>query len=153
MRVVSGIGAVVFGWLALIPFSLIASTFDNACTGPGCETPLPIEVLFVALYCTTLLVLGGTAVVFADHAVRGRPEALALEPVALRACGAVVAVTLFLIFCTSWPIAGLIATVIGIATWRLLARFNPDAPDPKMVAAHTRIRKASGPPPRDPSLN
>ena len=153
MRVVSGIGAAVFAYLALIPFSLIASAFDNACTGPGCQTPLPLEVLFVVLYCASLIVLGGTALVFADHAVRGRPETLALEPVALRACGAVVGVTLFLLFCAIAPIGGLIATAIGIATWRLLARFNPDAPDPKMVAAHARIRKASGPPPPDPTLN
>jgi hypothetical protein len=153
MRIVSGIGAVVFGWLALIPFSLIVSTFDNACTGPGCETPLPVEVLFVALYCLTLLALGGTAVVFADHAIRGRAETLALEPVALRVCGAVVGVTLFLLFCTIAPVGGILATVIGVGTWRLLARFNPDAPDPRLAAAHARIRKASGPPPPDPTLN
>ena len=153
MRVLSGIGAAVFAYLALIPFTLIASAFDNACTGPGCETPLPVAVLFVCLYVASLLVLAGTAVVFADHAIRGRPESLALEPAALRACGAVTGVTLFLIFCAITPIGGLIATVIAIGTWRLLARYNPDAPDPKMAAAHARIRRASGPPPSDPTLN
>ena len=116
MRVVSGIGAIVFGWLALIPFSLIASTFDSACTGPGCETPLPLEVLLVALYCLTLLVLGGAALVFADHAVRGRPEALARQPLALRACAAVVGVTLFVLFCATTPIGGAVATLIAIAS-------------------------------------
>jgi hypothetical protein len=153
MRVVSGIGAAVFAYLALIPFTLIASSFDNACTGPGCETPLPVAVLFGVLYCASLLVLGGTAVVFADHAIRGRPETLTLAPAALRACGAVIGVTLFLLFCTISPIGGLVATAIGVGTWRLLARYNPDAPDPKMVAAHARIRRASGPPPSDPTLN
>jgi len=153
VRVLSGIGAAVFAYLALIPFTLIASAFDNACTGPGCETPLPVEVLFVGLYVASLLVLGATAALFADHAIRGRPESLALAPAALRACGAVVGVTLFLLFCTISPIGGLAATLIAIGTWRLLARFNPDAPDPKMVAAHAKIRRASGPPPSDPTLN
>jgi len=153
VRVLSGIGAAVFAYLALIPFTLIASAFDNACTGPGCETPLPVEVLFVGLYVASLLVLGGTAALFADHAIRGRPESLALAPAALRACGTVVGVTLFLLFCTISPIGGLVATLIAIGTWRLLARFNPDAPDPKMVAAHAKIRRASGPPPNDPTLN
>ena len=153
MRVVSGIGAAVFAYLALIPFTLIVNAFDNSCAGTGCETPLAIEVLFVALYLASLIVLGATAVLFADHALRGRPETLNRVPVALRACGAVIGVTLFLLFCTISPIGGVIATVIGIGTWRLLARYNPDAPDPKMVAAHARIRKASGPPPTDPTLN
>ncbi len=80
MRVVSGLGAALFAYLALIPFTLIANAFDNSCAGTGCETPLTIEVLFVALYLASLLVLGATAVLFADHALRGRRETLAWSP-------------------------------------------------------------------------
>ena len=64
-----------------------------------------------------------------------------------------IGVTLFLLFCTIAPVGGLVATLIAIATWRLLRRYNPDAPDPEMLAAHARIRRASGPPPNDPTLN
>ncbi len=155
MRFLSGIGTLVFGYLALIPFALIASTLDNACSGPGCDTALPVEALLVALYAASLLALAGTAIVFADHALRGRAESLAREPFALRVCGAVVGVTLFLLFCLISPIGGVIATLAGVVTWQLLARHNssgpgkPETGDPRAA----ELRRRSGSPPTDPNLN
>jgi hypothetical protein len=155
MRFVSGIGTVVFAYLALIPFTLIGSTLDSACSGPGCDTALPVEVLLVGLYAASLLALAGTAVVFADHAIRGRDEALAREPFALRVCGAVVGVTLFLLFCLISPIGGVIATLVGVVTWRLLARHNasgpglPETGDPRAA----ELRRRAGGRPADPNLN
>ncbi len=153
MRIVTGIGAFGFAWLALIPVALLAYTFDSGCSAPGCGTALPVEVVLVALYGAIMLTVGATMLLLADYTVRARPRSLALVPVALRACAVAVGLTLFFFVCLFSAIAGVVVAVIVVGTWRLLRPHNPPAQDPEMVAMGAEVRRRSGPPPHDPNLN
>ncbi len=126
----TGIGAAVFAYLALIPFMLLGSTFDNSLLEPRtARRPCPSRWSCFALYSACLLALAGTALLFADHAVRGRgPSRSTGSRSRCASALAVVGITLFTLFCLVSPIGGAVATVVGILTWRLLGRHNRSGP-------------------------
>jgi hypothetical protein len=151
MRFVSAIGAAVFAYLSVIAFTLVASTFDNACAGSGCESGPVLRVLLTTLYVACLLTLGTTVALFTDHAVRGSVESLARVPAALKACGAAVGTTLFFLVCLISPVAAVALIVAAIATWQVLYRHSKR--DAARDRAEAEVRRRLGPPPPNPNLN
>ena len=151
MRFVSAIGAAVFAYLSLIAFTLVVSTFDNACAGPGCESTPVIRALLTVLYSACLLSLGATVTLFADHALRGSSGAFARIPSALKVCGAAVGITLVFLVCLISPIAAAAVIVSAIVTWQLLYRHARRSAAEE--AAAVELRRKLGPPPANPNLN
>lgn len=106
MRVLSGIAALFFVYLALIPGGLIFSVWDSACSGGGCETSLLSRIAFTLLYGLCLAVVLGTAALFANHAVRGTLESQERLPTALLISAFVTGGATFVLFCVAYPLDG-----------------------------------------------
>ncbi len=117
MRVLCGLGALVFLYLAVIPSGLIYSTLDSACAGPGCEVSTVSQILLIVLYGACALALLGTALVFTDYALRARPGAERRIGRALRLAALVIGIALFLMFSAAYPLGGAIATGLAAITW------------------------------------
>ena len=68
---------------------------------------------------------------------------------------ALIGVTLFLFLCLMSPIAGVIATVVGVATLRGINRHNErvERGPPDSGLTNDQFRLRSGPPPGDPRMN
>lgn len=132
MRVLCALGAIVFLYLALIPAGLVASTLDSACAGEACETSVLSRVGFTALYGLCLVALLGSALLFANHAIRldGRSGERLVRSLALT--GAVVGITLFVLFFVAFPLGGLVALgVAGVVYYALFRLRERDrGPDP-----------------------
>ena len=124
MRFVSVLGALLFAYLAVIPFGLVISTLDSACAGAGCETSLPSKVVFTLLYGICLLALAGTAALFAAHAalVTGRSQERLVG--GLLASAAIVAVVAFCLFFVAYPLGAVITLFIGATTYAGLRMFE-----------------------------
>lgn len=120
MRVISGLGAVLFAYLTLIPAELIGATLNSACAGGTCETTFAAELLLTTVYALSAVALGGTAVLLAHHASTGADRSLRLVPTALGGCAAAVAATLFVLFASASPDAAGIAIVIAAVTFAAL---------------------------------
>jgi hypothetical protein len=116
MRILSGLGALTFLYLAVIPSGLIYSTLNSACAGPGCEVSTLAQVLLTALYASCALALLGTAAVFADHALRGRLETQQRLPRALTVSALVIGIALFAMFSAAYPLGGAIAALLAAIT-------------------------------------
>lgn len=151
MRFVTAIGAAVFAYLVVIAFALVVSTWDNACAGPGCESAPAIRILLTALYAGCLVALGATVALFADYTLRGRATTLTQIPLALKACGATVGITLFFFACLISPVLAAVLIATAIVTWRLLYRYSRF--DARRERAEAEIRRKIGPPPPNPNLN
>jgi hypothetical protein len=120
VRILSGFGAVLFGYLAIIPAELIGATLDSACAGGICETAFAAELLLTTVYALCLVALGGTAVLLAHHATTGAQRSIDLVPRSLAASAGAVAVTLFVLFASADPDAAGVAAVIGGVTFAAL---------------------------------
>jgi heme/copper-type cytochrome/quinol oxidase subunit 2 len=151
MRFVSAIGAAVFAYLALIAFAFGASTWDNACAGPGCESAPTIKALLTILSVSCLLSLGATVSLFAVHALTGSPRAFASIPTALKVSGSAIGITLFFFVCLLSPVIAAVLIVTAIVTWQLLYRYSKY--DARRERAEAEIRRKLGPPPSNPELN
>lgn len=113
MRVLAGLGALLFLYLAIIPAGLIYSTLDSACAGAACETSVVSRVGFTVLYGACLAAILGTAGLFAHYAASGREEAQSRLPRALALTGSIVGAALFVLFLVAFPVAG--ASVLALA--------------------------------------
>ena len=155
MRVLSGLAALVFGYLALIPAGLIYSTLDSACAGPGCETSIPSRVLFTLIYSACLAALLGTAGVFAHHAATGTIETQRRLPRALALTGIVVGISLVVLFVFAFPLGGAVAVAVAAAAYlglRLHSRSSTDAGTEIAAVARGNGHSSNGavPPPSQP---
>ena len=134
MRVISGLGAALFLYLALIPAGLIYSTLDSACSAAACETSVLSRVLFTALYAVCLAALLVTAALFADHAARGTPAAQQRLPRALAVTGSIAGIAVFALFLVAFPVPASVALAIAGAGYGLVrlsqSRQPPAPPDP-----------------------
>ena len=130
MRALSGLAALVFLYLALIPAGLIYSTVDSACAGSGCETSIPSRVLFTVVYATCLAALLGTAGVFAHHAATGAIETQHRLPRALALTGIVIGIALIVLFSFAYPLGGAIAVALAAAAYLLVRRQARRGGDP-----------------------
>lgn len=125
MRVLAGLAALLFAYLALIPGGLIFSVWDSACSGGGCETSLTSRVAFTLIYGLCLVAVAGTAAAFAAHAFRGTLESQERLPRALAGSAVVIGGATFVLFCVAFPLGGAIAAALagaGFAALRLCGR-------------------------------
>lgn len=120
VRVLAGIGALLFLYLALIPAGLVYSTLDSACAGEGCETSVASRVAFSLLYAACLVAVLGTAALFAHYAATGSPAAQRRLPRALGATGAVIGTVLFVLFFVAFPLGGAVALGLASASFVLI---------------------------------
>lgn len=125
MRLLAGLGALFFAYLALIPAGLVYSTLESACAGGSCETSLLSKVGFTILYSVCLAAVLGTAGLFAAYAVTGRVEPLGRLPPALAVTAAVIGTAVFVLFFVAFPLGGgvaLAAAALGYTGVRLRMR-------------------------------
>jgi hypothetical protein len=130
VRVLVGIGALLFLYLALIPAGLIYSTLDSACAGEACETSVASKVAFSLLYAACLVAVLGTAALFAHYAATGSPAAQRRIPRALGLTGAVIGAALFALFLVAFPLGGAVALGLALASFfliRLRSRGHEDS--------------------------
>ncbi len=118
----SGLAAILFLYLAVIPAGLVASTVDSACAGGGCETSLISRAGFSLLYGACTIALVGSALLFANHALRYTASSQDRLVSFLALTGAVVGATLFILFFVAFPVGGLVALAIAGATLLTLLR-------------------------------
>ena len=123
MRVLCGIGAFVLLYLAVIPIGLTYSSFDSACAGPGCESSTLLRLALTLIYVACAVVLLGSAGLFAAYAARGGLGAERRLPRALAVTGAVVGIATFSLFLIAYPVGGVFALSLAVATY-VLVRFS-----------------------------
>lgn len=114
MRLLAGVAALLFLYLALIPAGLIYSTLDSACSGPGCDATALARVLLTLLYGACLVVVVGTAALFGDYAVRGTPRTQRRLPPALAVTGVVIGIAVYVLFTIAFPAGGAVALAVAI---------------------------------------
>ncbi|HKJ36246.1 MAG TPA: hypothetical protein VKA36_06740 [Solirubrobacterales bacterium] len=130
MRVLAGIGAFVFLYLALIPAGLIYSTLDSACAGPGCESSTAAKVAFTAIYSLCLIAVLGTAALFAGYAATGSATAAHRLPRALAATGGVIGAALFVLFAVAFPLGGAVALALALLGFAAVRTHRGSASEP-----------------------
>ena len=126
------VGLVVFGYLAIFPAGLFASTVDSACAGAGCDMSLAERLLLGVLYAGCFLALAATAVSFARCAVS--PPAKGLVSVApwLARSALAIGLVAFALLTLSYPVAGAALAALGALTFLWLRRLRgPDPSDPR----------------------
>jgi hypothetical protein len=137
VRIVAGIGSVVFAYLALVPGGLLLSTLDSACSGGTCGTGLGSDILLTVTYAATLLAIGGTSAALSLYAFRPTVSGERRIRRMLSASVVAVAVTLLVLFALAEPLAALVTGAIGGGTYAVLSGWA------------RRLRR----PPFDPSAN
>jgi hypothetical protein len=116
VRILSGFGALLFAYLAIIPAELIGATLDSACAGGTCETTFAAELVLTTAYALCLVALGATGALLAHHAATGAERSIELVPRALAASAGAVAATLFVLFASASPdAAGVAAVIAGVS--------------------------------------
>lgn len=128
MRVIAGIGAVLFAYLALIPGGLVVATLDNSCD--GCDEDLAVAIVLTAAYVLCFLGLVVTAFSLASYAVRPSVEAGRRVATALSIAAGVTGLTLFALFVVAFPVEGIAIASIGVGLY-LWLRARPGPPDPR----------------------
>jgi hypothetical protein len=133
VRILSGIGAALFVYLALIPAGAIGSLLDSSCAGEGCETSALSKLAFTALYGACLGALLLAAGAFAAYAGSGRRRAQERQARALALAGGVVFVTLFVLFAVAFPGPAAVALLIAGGCYLALTRLarRRQEPDPR----------------------
>ncbi len=126
MRVLAGVGAIVFLYLGLIPGGLVYSTLDSACAGSGCETSTLSKIGFTALYSLCLVAIWGSAALFAHHAWRGQIETQDRLVRGLIASAAIIGLTVFVIFALTEPLGGGIAFAAALVAYVSIVRRRPE---------------------------
>ena len=130
MRVLAGIGFVLFAYLTLIPAGLVAATVDPSCTGE-CESTAR-AILLTAVYGACALALVATAAAFAAYAVRPSPRRAAIVARALAVSATVIGIALFVLLALAFPLAGLALGALGTALFLWLRHLQPHPPpDPR----------------------
>jgi hypothetical protein len=132
MRVLAVVGLLVFGYLAIFPAGLFASTVDSACAGSGCDMSLAERLLLGVLYAGCFLALAATAVSFARCAIS--PQANGLVTVApwLALSALAIGLVAFALLTLSYPVAGAALAALGALTFLWLRRLRgPTPPDPR----------------------
>ena len=147
MRLLAGLAALLFAYLALIPGGLIFSVWDSACAGGDCETSLLSRLLFTLLYALCLVAVLGNAVLFAAHAARGTLESQERLPRALGASAFVVGGASFVLFWVAYPLGGTIAAGLAAAAYvalRLRGRDRDGGSDGAAAAARVNGHRPLG---------
>ena len=134
VRFLAGLGALLFAYLALIPAGLIFSVWDDACSGPGCESSLLSRIGFTLLYGICLAAVLGTAAAFADHALRGTHATQERLRSAMTVSAFAVGGVTFVLFCIAVPLGGTIAAAVA-ATGYVLLRLHGRREDAPSVGA------------------
>ena len=130
MRVLAGIGFLLFAYLTLIPAGLVVATADPSCTG-YCESTLR-AILLTIVYGACALALIATALGFAGYAIRPSPQRAGFVARCLAASAAVVGIALFVLLALAYPLAGLVIAALGIAVFLWLHQLRPPPPsDPR----------------------
>jgi hypothetical protein len=130
MRIVAGLGSLLFAYLTLIPAGLVIAAVDPSCGDGGCDAGPALTVLLVVLYAACALALAASAVALAGYAISpGDPGARRIAR-ALAASAAVIGIALFGLLAISFPIAGAVIAAIGIGLYSWLSR-RPGPPDPR----------------------
>jgi hypothetical protein len=131
VRVLTGLGALLFAYLALIPIGLIGSLLDSSCAGAGCERELAIQIPLGLLYAACLLAVLGTAVALATHAATGSLPAQRRIGGALAVTTGVVSVTLFALFALAFPLGAAICAGVATLTLTVLWLVNREPRGPR----------------------
>lgn len=133
MRIVAGIGALLFAYLALVPGGLVLSTLDSPCAGGTCGTGLGSDIVLVVTYGATLAAIAGTSAALSLYAIRPTAGGERLIRRMLGLSVAAVALAFLVIFAIAQPVAALVTVAIGALTYGLVARsarrppFDPSA--------------------------
>ncbi len=144
MRIIAGLGAFLFAYLAIIPAGLVASTLDPACAGGECETPLAQDVLFVALYGIACLAVAGCAGALGLYAMRPSVAGERKIRLALVSALATIGATLFALFALTEPLAALAVFAIGATTYTLISRNMREEGPPASSNGHGRLNGHPG---------
>jgi hypothetical protein len=128
MRVIAGLGAVLFAYLALIPGGLVFATLDNSCD--GCGEDLAVAIVLTAAYVLCFLGLLVAALSLARYALHPGSEEGSRVGTALAIAAALTGLTLFALFVVAFPIGGVAIAAIGAGLY-LWLRARPGPPDPR----------------------
>jgi hypothetical protein len=128
MRVIAGLGAVLFLYLALIPGGLVVATLDNSCD--GCDEDLTVAIVLTAAYVLCFLGLLVTAFSLAAYAAHPGTEEGKRVGTALAVAAGATALTLFALLVVAFPIGGVVIGAIGLGLY-LRLRARPGPPDPR----------------------
>jgi hypothetical protein len=131
MRVLTGLGALLFAYLTLIPVGLLGSLLDSACAGAGCERDLPIQILLGVLYAACLLAIAATALALLAYTVSGSLPAQRRIGTALAAAAAIVSATLFALFALAFPLGAAICGGIAALTLAVIWLVNRSPRGPR----------------------
>lgn len=139
VRILSGLGALFFVYLALIPGGLIGSTLDSSCAGSGCETSLLSKVAFTAIYGLCGLALVGVAAALANHTLRGTVATERRVQRGLAGAAVIFAGSAFALFAFVYPIAGGVGLLLAAVIYLTLKRLERPTrePDPRR-SGHSR---------------
>jgi hypothetical protein len=130
MRVLAGLGFLLFAYLTLIPAGLVIATVDPSCADGGCDESLALTIALTILYTACALALAASAGALAGYAIRPGGSAAGRVAGALAISAAVIGVALFVLLAISFPIAGAVIAVLGVGLYTWLRR-RPGPPDPR----------------------
>lgn len=130
MRILTATGALVFGYLTIIPVGLIGAQLDSSCAGAGCESSPLLTTLLVAVYLASALALLGTAALMVDHTLRGTHASQERIVLGLIASAATVGLTAFVLLTTAEPVGAAVIAVIGAGIYLWLRYINRSRPEP-----------------------
>jgi hypothetical protein len=122
MRIVAGIGALLFAYLALVPGGLVLSTLDSPCAGGTCGTGPGSDIILVLAYGAALAAIAGTSAALSLYTFRPTAAGERLIRRMLGFCVAAVALALLVIFAIAQPVAALVTVAVGAITYGLVAR-------------------------------
>lgn len=114
MRAIAALGALTFGYLAVIPAALVGATVDSACAETSCDYSPPLTVYLVIAFGLCGLALAGAALGMAAFAVRPTGGNARLVRRALKAAVASVALILFTELALPYPIAALVIVALCV---------------------------------------
>jgi hypothetical protein len=130
MRIVAGLGFLVFAYLTLIPAGLVIATVDPSCADGGCDESLALTVALTILYGACTLALATTAGALGGYAISPGLQAARRIAAALAVSAAAIGVALFALLAISFPIAGAVIALVGVGLYTWLRR-RPGPPDPR----------------------
>src|SRR4051794_2025073 len=122
MRVLSGLGALFFAYLTLIPAGLVVASVDPSCADGGCDDSTIVTVVLVVIYATCALALAASAGALVAYALRPGGAAARRIATALAASAGAIGIALFALLAISFPVAGAVIAAIGVSLYVWLRR-------------------------------
>lgn len=126
MRVIAVLGALFFGYLAVIPAALVGATLDPGCTASSCGYAPAITVYLVAAFGACSVALAASAVALAAFAARPSSSRSRLVGRSLAASATAIGLLLLSEFALGYPVAAAVVVAVSVgAVWLTTGRAIP----------------------------